>query len=128
MAELFHLVVTNPMTSIIPNKTTWDILEIAGIQHIERLVAEFYVECSYIPSRYFRVKITEHQNGTYISRLNVCLRNVDAVPEWISGLGESIDAALADAIQQLMNQFDQRGQGKYDLTEDDFEWAASEDF
>jgi hypothetical protein len=128
MAELFHLVVINPMTSIIPNKITWDTLQVAGIQHIERVLAEFYVECSYIPSRYFRVKITEHQNGTYISRLNVCLKNVDAVPEWISGLGDSMDAALADAIQQFINQFDQLGQNKHYLTEDDFEWAASEDF
>ncbi len=116
------------MTSISRHKITWDTLQIAGIQRIERVVAEFYVECSDIPSRYFRVKILEAANGTYIGRLNVSLKNADDAPDWIAGLGASVDEALADAIEQFVGQLDQCGEPQHHLTAADFEWAACEDF
>jgi hypothetical protein len=117
------------MTSVSNRQTHWKTIQAIGIQRIERVVAEFYVECSDIPSRYFRVKVTEDNQGHFIGRINVSIKNAtDNSPEWIAGLGESVDAALNDAIQQLMHQLDHCGKNKHQLTEDDFEWAACEDF
>lgn len=128
MVESSHLVVNKSMTRISHNKITWETLQITGIQRIERVIAEFYVECGCIPSRYFRVKITEDQQGTYVGRLNISLKNADGIPDWVVGLGTSIDAALEDAIQQLIHQLDQHGQNKHHLTEANFEWADCEGF
>lgn len=129
MVESSLLVACNPMTSISRNKTTWQTIQLAGIQKIERVVAEFYVECGYIPSRYFRVKVTQDAKGNYIGRLNISVKNsVNNTPEWITGLGDSVDAALEDAIQQFMQQLNHCGKDKLNLAEADFDWATCEDF
>jgi hypothetical protein len=101
----------------------------AGVQRIERVIAEFYIECAYLPSRYFRVKVTEDGKGNYVGRINVSLKNMqDDCPEWISGFGTSIDIALEETIRGFLRSLDKCGRDKYSLTDDDFEWSAFEDF
>ncbi len=117
------------MTSISKQQTNWKTIRVAGVQRMERVVAEFYVECSYIPSRYFRVKVTEDGNGQYIGRVNVSIKNAHQdAPEWVVGLGSSMDVALEDAIHRFIQSLEQSGKDQHRLTDADFEWAACEDF
>ena len=125
--ELFLSGVSKPMTSI-RQKTTWGTIEINGIVGIERVVAEFQIECPEIPNRYFRVKITENKNDRYIGRCNISICNRDGFPEWISGLGNSIDEALEDTLRQFMRSLQQGKGDRSILEENDFEWSACEDF
>lgn len=116
------------MTTVKNSHLSWKTIQFANVQRIERVVAEFYVECRYIPSRYFRVKVTEDASGNFIGRLNVAVKLPQTeTPEWTVGLGSTVDNALNDAIQGFLQQIDRCGQAK-DLNEENFEWAAPEDF
>jgi hypothetical protein len=117
------------MTTLKTNQPNWKTMSIAGVQRIERVVAEFYVECAYLPSRYFRVKVTEDSEGHYAGRINVGLKSLqDDCPEWIVGVGANIDMALEDTIQGFLRSLDRCGRDKLSLTDEDFEWSACEDF
>jgi hypothetical protein len=109
---------------------SWKKIKIAEIQGIEKVVAEFYVRSiTYIPNCQFRVKITEDINGKYSARVNVAIRNSrDSSPEWVGGTGDSIDEALENSIQELVNSIKSSGKNINLLHEEDFEWSAPEDF
>ena len=120
--------VSNSMTIIQQNRITWDNISIAGILKIDRLVAEFQVECPDLPNRYLRVKIFERANGNYNGRTNVCIKSLTGDSEWISGLGKSIDEALEDTLLQFMRSIEIYRGDRSIFQEPDFEWAACEDF
>jgi len=106
--------------------TDWKNIRIDSISKIEKVVAEFNVwSIEKIPYGKFRVKIIENTKGGYIGIPNIAVKNeVDGSPEWISGLGISIEEALADTIKYFMETISTRT----NLEEDDFEWASPEDF
>jgi hypothetical protein len=116
------------MTTIRQSKTTWDQIAIDGILSIDRVVAEFRIESPDIPSRYFRVKITETNTNRYIGRCNVSINSTDNCPEWILGMGNSIDEALEDTLQQFVRSLQQHKGDRSFLEEEDFTWADCEDF
>ena len=116
------------MTIIQQNRVTWDSISIAGILKIDRLVAEFQVECPDLPNRYLRVKIFEHANGNYNGRTNVCIKSLSGDLEWISGLGKSIDEALEDTLIQFVRSIEKYRGDRSIFQEHDFEWTACEDF
>ena len=116
------------MTIIQQNRITWDNISIAGVLKIDRLVAEFQVECPDLPSRYLRVKIFERANGNFNGRTNVCIKSLTGDSEWIAGLGKSIDEALEDTLMQFMRSIKTYRGDRSILQEPDFEWAACEDF
>jgi hypothetical protein len=105
-----------------------DAIPIDGILSIDRVVAEFQIESPEIPSRYFRVKITEKNTSRYMGRCNISINSSDDCPEWISGFGDSIDEALEDTLQQFMRSLRQYKGDRSFLEEEDFSWAACEDF
>jgi hypothetical protein len=110
------------------SKITWDQIAIDGILSIDRVVAEFQIESPEIPSRYFRVKITEKSTNRYMGRCNVSINNADNCPEWILGMGDSIDEALEDTLQQFVRSLQQHKGDRSFLEEEDFTWADCEDF
>ena len=116
------------MTIIQQNRITWDSISIVGILKIDRLVAEFQVECPDLPSRYLRVKIFERANGNFNGRTNVCIKSLTGDSEWIAGLGESIDEALEETLTQFIRSIEKYRGDRPIFQEPDFEWAACEDF
>jgi hypothetical protein len=116
------------MTSLQTNRVTWDTLSIEGIINIERVVAEFYIECPVLPSRSFRIKIRETMKGRYVGYPNVAIKSSDDTPEWSSGLGETINEALEDTLRSFMASLERVQSDRRLLKEDDLEWSACEDF
>ncbi|MFD0959143.1 hypothetical protein [Paenibacillus chungangensis] len=96
-----------------------------SISKIEKVVAEFNVwPREQIPFAKFKVKILETESGEFIGLPNIAVKDEDGCPDWISGVGKSIDEALADAIKYLYGTL----QGRAELTEQDFEWSDPHDF
>ncbi len=97
---------------------------------IEKVVGEFYVMCmTYMPNCQFRVKIIQDSYGKYLGRVNVAIKNSkDESPEWVGATGESIDEALENSINEFINSIQSSGRDLNNLTEEDFEWSAPEDF
>lgn len=104
----------------------WKETKVEGIGLIEKVVAEFQIwSIEKIPSGKFKVKIFERQNSTFIGSPNIAVKSLeDNYPDWICGMGASIEEALEDTLKYFMGTL----QGREDLTEEDFEWSAHEDF
>jgi hypothetical protein len=101
---------------------------IEGIINIERVVAEFHIECPALPSRSFRIKIRETTKGRYVGYPNVAIKSSDDTPEWSSGLGETINEALEDTVRSFMASLRKYRGDRAILSEDHLEWTACEDF
>jgi hypothetical protein len=109
-------------------KPAWNTIALDDILGIERVVAEFQIESAVIPSRYFRVKVTEKGNGRYMGRCNVSVKGRDGCADWVSGLGDSVDEALEDTLQQFLRSLQQHRGDRQEFEVEDFEWTACEDF
>jgi hypothetical protein len=116
------------MTSLQTNRVTWDTLSIEGIINIERVVAEFHIECPALPSRSFRIKIRETPKGRYVGYPNVAIKSSDHTPEWSSGLGETINEALEDTLRSFIALLERVQGDRTILSEDHLEWSSCEDF
>jgi hypothetical protein len=68
--------------------------------------------------------VVERPDGSFLGVPNVAIRSSDGSPDWISGLGGSVDEALEDTLRYFVRSVG----GNVNLTLEDFEWAASEDF
>jgi len=108
---------------------SWSDEKIEGIVRVDRVVAVFQVHPDErIPLYRFDVKILERSDGSFLGIPNVAIKNpVTRYPEGTSGLGDTIEEALRDAIRYFFLEVEQN---RYDrpLTEDDFEWSCPEDF
>ena len=104
----------------------WKETKVEGIGLIEMVVAEFHIlSIEKIPFGKFKVKIFDRQNGTFIGSPNIAVKSLDdSSPDWICGMGASIEGALEDTLKYFMNTL----QGREELTEEDFECFAHEDF
>ncbi|MBG9790326.1 hypothetical protein P4V47_25895 [Brevibacillus laterosporus] len=104
----------------------WKDITITGVNTIDRVVAEFHVWATgKIPYGKFKVKILENKRGGFVGVPNLAVKNeTDGTPDYISGLGSSIEEALEDTIKY----FFQTLEGRENLSEDDFEWSDPHDF
>lgn len=129
MELLFHLE-SNRKVKI--NMEKWKETKINFIAEINRVITVFEV-WSYdkIPYGKFKIKILENRRGQFIGIPNIAIKNLeDGTPEWISGLGNTVDEALNDSIENLMNSIE-----GYNIKDANgmvnpccFEWSESQDF
>lgn len=129
MELLFHL---ENCRKVKINMDRWKDIKINCIAEINRIVTIFEV-WSYekIPYGKFKIKILESCRGGFIGIPNIAIKNLeDGTPEWISGLGNTVDEALRDAIENLMSSietyaiWDENGM----IDSAYFEWAEPHDF
>lgn len=91
------------------NRMSWKTLQIEGIARIEREVARFTVEPKHadLPMG-FRIKIIEHANGGFSGVPEIAVKDAAGTPDWIVGMGNTVEEALADAVRYLLQSVRQR--------------------
>jgi hypothetical protein len=106
--------------------TDWRNLKVEGLGPVAREVAVFQVgpPLARLPFASFKVKVIERPDGSYLGLPNVARRSADGSPDWIGGLGASIEEALEDTLRWFVRSLNEDD----DTTEEDFVWAAPEDF
>ncbi len=104
----------------------WRHLKVEGLCPVSRQVALFQVgpPLSHFPFASFKVKVLELPDGSYLGVPNVARRLADGSPDWIAGLGPSIEEALEDTLRSFARSAGVSG----GTIEEDFVWAAPEDF
>lgn len=103
---------------------SWKNIRNDGIQEIQRIVAHFEVFSEKVPYGKFKLKVIEKASGSFIAVPNLAIKDLEGSPEWISGFGTSVEEALKDAITYFLDTLE----GKEYQDENNFEWAAPEDF
>lgn len=106
--------------------SSWRQLKIDGLGPIARVAAVFEIgpPLELLPFAKFKVKIIERDDGSFLGVPNVAKVGLDWQPEWIGGLGASVEEALEDALRNFVQSLGNRT----DLAEDSFAWAEPEDF
>ncbi|NLS91754.1 MAG: hypothetical protein GXX96_06185 [Planctomycetaceae bacterium] len=96
---------------------------------IDRVVAIFEVwPRTDFPITKFKVKVLQRADAKFLGVPNAAIKNaVTGNPEWTSGMGDSIEEALKDAIRYFFLEVRQN-RSDDSLTENDFSWASPEDF
>lgn len=81
----------------------WHTLRIDGVSRIWREVARFVVEPIHddLPMG-FGIKILEDQEGRFVGCPEIAIRDAQGTPDGISGMGRSIEEALADTVKALL--------------------------
>ncbi|NQU26276.1 MAG: hypothetical protein HQ567_33740 [Candidatus Nealsonbacteria bacterium] len=102
---------------------------IEGVARIERVAEVFEVwPREDLPFAKFKIKVLDRGSSQFLGIPNVAIKNpVTGNREGTSGLGESVEEALQDALRYFFKELQEH---PYDrpLTEDDFSWADPEDF
>jgi hypothetical protein len=104
----------------------WRNLRVDGLGPVSRVAAVFQVgpPVAALPFASLKVKVIERADGSFLGVPNVARRTPDGSPDWVGGLGASIEESLEDTLRWFARSVG-NGEG---LREDDFEWAAPEDF
>lgn len=104
----------------------WRTLNIVGLGPAGRVAATFQIgpPLAWLPFASFKVKVIERADGSFLGVPNVAVRSTDGMPDWISGLGDTVDDALEDALNYLVRSLG----GREDLPVDSFVWADRDDF
>jgi hypothetical protein len=104
----------------------WRGTRVEGLFVCERVVAVLHVSDSLtrLPFARFKVKVLERPDGTFFACPNVAIRGVTGDAEWIGGLGDSIDEAVADCLRYFYGTWAERSE----LVESDFVWSDPQDF
>ena len=104
----------------------WRLLHVEGLGPVSRQVALFQIgpPLAHLPFASFKVKVVERSNGSFLGVPNVAVRRPDGSPDWMSGLGISVEEALEDALQWFKRSVVESNS----TVEGDFVWAANEDF
>ena len=104
----------------------WRNLRVDGLGPVARQAAIFQIgpPLTRLPFASFKIKVVEFPDGSFLGVPNVALRSSDGSPDWIAGVGSSMEEALEDTLRRFA-QSAQVGGGEAD---EDFEWAAPEDF
>ena|SRR5579872_2448577 len=107
----------------------WFSIEVPGVGRIDRIAAEFQIWTgNKLPFASFRIKVIERHGIGFLGVPNVNVKNsITGMPEWTSGLGETIDGALQDTLisffLEIKTHYPEAGG-----TEDNFVWADPDDF
>jgi hypothetical protein len=93
---------------------------------VERVAAVFRVgpPLDRLPFPSFKVKVVERADGSFSASPNVALRGLDGEPDWIGGLGASVEEALEDALRRFARNLDERAE----LSAADFAWSDPSEF
>src|SRR4051794_21063686 len=104
----------------------WQHLRVEGLGPVERVAAIFQVgpPLAWLPFASFKVKVVERPDGSFLGVPNVAVRAADGSPDWVGGLGDTVEEALEDALNYLVRSLD----GRRDLPEDAFAWSDLHDF
>jgi hypothetical protein len=104
----------------------WQHLNIEGLGPIQRVTATFQVgpPLAWLPFPAFKVKVIERTGGSYLGVPNVAVRAADGSPDWVSGLGDTAEEALEDALNNFVRSLD----GRQELPEGAFVWSDPHDF
>lgn len=104
----------------------WHDLSIENVTRIDRVADEFHVWAHVtLPFPKFKVKVLERRNGDFLGIPNVAVKNLeDGTPVWISGIGNTVEQALEDALRCFLATVE----GRVNLTEEDFEWSDPSEF
>jgi hypothetical protein len=103
--------------------------DVNGVIRIDRVVEqlEIWLDQSF-PFAKVRVKVLERSSGDFLAVPNVnVLNRTSREPEYISGLGSTVDEAVDDLLVRFVEGVREHTPIN-GLAESDFEWAASEDF
>ena len=106
---------------------SWRDISVAGLRPVEKIVAVFRIsDCRTedrlrLPFPLFSVAISESLHGGYGASPNVAIRDADGNADWISGQGDTVEAALEDFLQFFMGTL----RGREWLRDEDFYWAVS---
>jgi hypothetical protein len=72
--------------------------------------------------------VLERPGEGFLAVPNLAVKNAaNSTPEWIAGLGETVEEALDDALTRFFREIESHSRGRA-LTDDDFEWSDPEDF
>jgi hypothetical protein len=104
----------------------WRKIQSEGLGPVSRIAAVFQVgpPLATLPFAKFKVKIIENESGRFLGVANVAIKASDGSPNWIAGLGGTIEEALADTLRYFKDSLE----GRSGLSNDAFEWAAWADF
>lgn len=104
-------------------------IEVEGVKKIYRIADIFEIwPGDELPMAKFKVKVLERPGEQYLGVPNIAIRNPETgEPEWTGGLGDTVQAAVEDAIRYIFLEIKTN---KYErqLTCDDFCWADPDDF
>ncbi len=103
--------------------------EIEGVVRIDRVAEVFEIwPAEEFPLAKFKVKVLQREDGQFLGVPNVAIKNpVTGEPEWTSGLGDSIEEALQDALRYFFREVEDNRCDR-PLAEEDFCWANPDDF
>ncbi|WP_152049221.1 hypothetical protein [Tautonia marina] len=104
----------------------WRQLRVEGLGPVSRVTAVFQVgpPLAALPFASLKVKVVERADGSFLGVPNVAVLSPDGSPDWVSGLGGTVEEALADTLRFFVSSLG----GRSGLGEESFAWAAPEDF
>jgi hypothetical protein len=103
---------------------------IPGIGRIEKEVAVFrvWLDHTIFPFPFMRIKIYRIRRGEYQASPNVLRKDRETgEPNYICGIGNSVETAMSDFFKYYLDDIRQNSVNGQ-LSEDDFDWSAPEDF
>jgi hypothetical protein len=105
---------------------SWRELRVEGLGPVQRVAAMFQIgpPLANLPFPSFKVKVIERANGSFLAVPNVAVRAADGAPDWIGGLGASVEEALENALQYFVRNLG----GRAELSEQDFVWSDPVEF
>jgi hypothetical protein len=100
-----------------------------SIKRIDRVAGQFEVWLDEsFPFAKMKVKVLERSPRDFLAVSNVFIRNINSQdPQYISGLGDSIEEALEDLMTRFLGDV-RDNLPESGLSEADFEWSSPEDF
>lgn len=103
-------------------------MNIEGLKIDSRIIAVFQVfdTQSRLPFANFKIKVVERPiaDGRFLAIPNVAIRATNDSPDWIAGLGNTID----EAVENALRCFYETWKNRQPLVDADFEWADPHDF
>ena len=102
----------------------WKTIKIEGIVSIDKKIAEYRIKSNKVPHEDFKIKIIEKQDGSFLAHPNIAVISKDGFPDYICGVGGSIEDALEDCYNYFIDNFSNRD----NLTVDDFVYVEPEIF
>jgi hypothetical protein len=100
-----------------------------GVMRIDKVVAmlEVWLDATF-PFAKIKVKVVDRSKGGLIAVPNLAFRNPrSGEPEYTSGLGDTAEEAVNDLLVRFVSEVRSQ-KPSHELTEEDFEWSAPEDF
>jgi hypothetical protein len=124
--DLFDVVDNLSLSLKVMLMPTWQQLKVEGLGPVSRVAAVFEIgpPLAWLPFAKFKIKVLEKSDGFFLAIPNVCVKGLDGSPDWSSGLGSTVEAALEDALNYFVMSLDDHR----DLPEKAFMWADPDDF